>query len=240
MAAVLLFWQQARARERAQRRLAQQERLSSLGEMSAVLAHEIRNPLASLKGHAQLLAEKTGDDHPEARKVRRIVDEAARLEKLTTDLLSFVRSGTLERAPTDPLALVDEVREELGDERIRVDGRDAPRSWSLDAARLHQVLSNLLRNALQASPEDGRVEVTVSGGRSAKGSELRIAVRDHGPGLPAGREQEIFEPFVTHRTRGTGLGLAVARRIVELHGGTLAGRNHPGGGAAFEIRIPKA
>jgi two-component system, NtrC family, sensor histidine kinase HydH len=128
----------------------------------------------------------------------------------------------------------------LGEDRIRVLGKDAPRSWSLDPDRLRQVLSNLLRNALQASPPDEPVEVTVAGGRSAHGPELRIVVRDHGPGLPAGREKEIFEPFVTNRTRGTGLGLAVARRIVELHGGTLVGRNGRAGGAVFETRIPRA
>lgn len=238
MVAGLLFWNQARARERAQRQLEQQKRLSTLGEMSAILAHEIRNPLASLKGNAQLLAERMGDDHPEGRRVRRIVGEAVRLEKLTTDLLSFVRSGSLDRQPTDPLALVEEVREEVAGDRLEIDGTAAPASWSLDRARFRQVLSNLLRNAVEVSPPGVAVEVVVKTDPPARGRELVVTVRDHGTGLPQGHEDEIFEPFFTTRTRGTGLGLAVARRIVEQHGGSLTGRNHPGGGAEFEVRVP--
>ncbi|MEM8962277.1 MAG: ATP-binding protein [Acidobacteriota bacterium] len=239
MVAGLLFWQQARAREQAQRRLEQQERLSTLGEMSAVLAHEIRNPLASLKGHAQLLAERINGDHPEARKVRWIVDEATRLEKLTTDLLGFVRSGALSRELIDPVVLVEELCDELDRDRIRVLAEHAPAVWSLDRARIRQVLSNLLRNAIQVSPAHGVVDVTIDVDRGTPGLELRFVVRDRGSGLPVGKEREIFEPFFTTRTRGTGLGLAVAQRIVELHHGTLSGRNHPGGGAELEVRIPQ-
>ncbi|MCB1057557.1 MAG: hypothetical protein KDD11_18815, partial [Acidobacteria bacterium] len=197
MLAGLVFWRQARARERVQQQLEHQKRLSTLGEMSAVLAHEIRNPLASLKGHTQLLAERIGDEHPESKRVQRIVGEAVRLEKLTTDLLAFVRSGTLDRQPTDPAALIAELREEEGAERIRVDRREAPATWSLDRARLRQVLSNLLRNALDASPPEAPVDVRVRAGGPSKRPELRITVRDRGPGLPAGHEQEIFEPFFT-------------------------------------------
>ncbi len=240
MVAALLFWHQARARERAQRQLEQQQRLSDLGKMSAVLAHEIRNPLASLKGHAQLLSERIGGDHPEERKVRRIVDEAARLEKLTADLLDFVRSGALDRRPTDPVAVVEEARREVGGEKIRIHRDNAPALWTLDSERWRQVLGNLVRNALQASPSEGLVDVTVDVVSSARGPELRFTVRDRGPGLPPGHEREIFEPFFTTRTRGTGLGLAVARRIVELHGGILEGRNHPAGGAEIEARIPES
>ncbi|MCB1057029.1 MAG: ATP-binding protein, partial [Acidobacteria bacterium] len=148
------------------------------------------------------------------------------------------RSGTLDRQPTDPAALIAELREEEGAERIRVDRREAPATWSLDRARLRQVLSNLLRNALDASPPEAPVDVRVRAGGPSKRPELRITVRDRGPGLPAGHEQEIFEPFFTTRTRGTGLGLAVARRIVEQHGGSLTARNHPAGGAEFDVRIP--
>ncbi len=239
MVAALLFWNQARARERTQRQLEQQKRLSALGEMSAVLAHEIRNPLASLKGHAQLLAEQIAGDHPQGRKVQRIVDEASRLERLTTDLLEFVRTGAIRLSRTDPVALVKDLCEGADRERIRIRSEAAPALWPLDRERLRQVMENLLRNALQASPPEATVEVEVSTVKSPAGETLRLLVRDHGPGLPSGREENIFEPFVTTRTQGTGLGLAVARRIVELHGGTLVGRTHPQGGAELEVKIPR-
>src|SRR5439155_21048299 len=126
----------ARGRER---------RLASLGEMSAVLAHEIRNPLASLKGNAQLLAAMLpADDKPRA-KADRVVDEALRLEQLTSDLLAFVRTGELQRAAVDPAQLVREAAAGLA---VEVDGTGAPRAWSLDAARMRQVVVNLLDNAV--------------------------------------------------------------------------------------------
>ncbi len=220
------------------------DQLSTLGKMSAVLAHEIRNPLASLKGHAQLLSERLGNDHAEARKVRRIVSEAQRLEKLTTNLLDFVRTGTLHRRQDNPVHMVEELRQELAGGRIVIHGNNAPERWSFDRRNLRQAVGNLLRNALQAStdasveiPLDGpRVDVTVAAGNR----HLVITVRDHGPGLPADQGDTIFEPFVTHRSRGTGLGLAVARRIVELHGGTLTGQNAEDGGAVFMMHIPEA
>ncbi|MEM9599084.1 MAG: ATP-binding protein, partial [Acidobacteriota bacterium] len=239
MVAVLLFWRQAKARESAQRRLEQREKLSALGEMSAVLAHEIRNPLASLKGHAQLLAERLPEDHPEGRKVKRIVREAARLEGLTSDLLDFVRTGELHTRPVDPVAFAEEVRREIDAERIHLHAEDAPPLWSFDPDRLRQVLTNLLRNALQASPPEAPVHLEVGVAQAQGERFLRMAVGDHGPGLPAGLEGSIFDPFVTTRTQGTGLGLAVSKRIVELHGGTLSGRNHPAGGAELEVRLPE-
>src|SRR5256885_5864910 len=125
-----------------------ERRLASLGEMSAVLAHEIRNPLASLKGNAQLLA--AGLDEKSRAKAERIVDEAKRLERLTTDLLSFVRTGEIQRAPIAPGLLVREAAASVGE--IEVDDAAAPASWPLDAARMRQVLVNLLDNALAAGP----------------------------------------------------------------------------------------
>ena len=239
MAAGVLFWNQARAQEKNQLHLEQQRRLSTLGEMSAVLAHEIRNPLTSLKGHAQLLAERFDAEQPCGRKVRTIVEEANRLEQLTTDLLGFVRSGTLDRRSTPLRLLIEDLRREAGEDHLRLDDADAPASWSLDPARLRQVLSNLIHNAIQASPAGSPVELTVRTARSPRGRELLFVVRDHGAGLPPGQEEEIFEPFFTTRTRGTGLGLAIARRIVELHGGRLTGRNHAEGGAEITARIPQ-
>jgi two-component system sensor histidine kinase HydH len=230
--AAALFSRQQRRAEAAERDVAEHRHLAGLGEMSAVLAHEIRNPLAGLKGHAQLLAELLPAGEPSRGRAERVVNEAIRLERLTDDLLAFARTGEIERADVDPSEPLRGALADLGGERVTVDVSGAPRSWSLDAPRMRRVLVNLLQNALQAAP--GPVEAVVT--REAEA--LVYLVRDHGPGVPAGEEQAIFEPFRTHRTRGTGLGLAVARRIVELHRGRIDASNHPDGGALFRISLP--
>lgn len=234
-----------RADERAQER---QRRLASLGEMSAVLAHEIRNPLASLKGNAQLLAQMLPEGEKPRAKAARVVDEAARLEKLTADLLAFVRTGELARAPTDPAALVREaVQRGEPEERaasatgassdvlLELDG--APATWSLDADRLREVIVNLVDNGRAAG---GPVTVTVTERGGPRGARvLRLDVADRGAGVPEADRERIFEPFVTGKTRGTGLGLAVAQRVIEAHGGTIEALEAAGGGALFRIEIPE-
>ena len=215
-------------------REAREARLRTLGEMSAVLAHEIRNPLASLKGHAQLLEE--GLAPGKARdKAARVVLEAKRLERLSGDLLDFVRAGKVSAQEVDPRPLLREVAEAAGLPPEAVDLARAPARWSLDRDRLRQVLSNLLENARQAAPEGKSPQL----GARQLGEVLLLTVRDHGPGLPDGDPEALFEPFHTTRVQGTGLGLAVVRRLVEAHGGTVRAGNHPGGGALFEVHLPR-
>ena len=209
---------EAEARER-------EKRLAALGEMSAVLAHEIKNPLASLKGNAQLLASMLPSGEKPRTKAERVVDEAVRLEKLVGDLLAFVRTGELHRTPYAPAQLVPE--------GVEADVAAAPETWSLDEARMRQVISNLVENGQAAG---GPVRVRVA----KEAARLVIEVADHGPGGPAEDKERIFEPFFTKKTRGTGLGLAIARRIVESHGGTIAVRDGTSGGAVFRIEIPEA
>lgn len=220
-------------REDAVRAVEQARHLASLGQMSAVLAHEIRNPLASLKGNAQLLAGSLPEGERARAKADRVVDEAVRLEHLTNDLLAFARSGEIRIAPADPAALLREAAAAVDGDRIRIAADAAPRTWPLDAARMHQVLVNLLENAVAMS------EAPVEAAVSRSGGMLRFTVRDHGPGLPAADLERVFEPFFTRRTRGTGLGLAVSKRLVELHGGTITAANAAGGGAELRIELPR-
>jgi two-component system sensor histidine kinase HydH len=197
-----------------------------------VLAHEIKNPLASLKGNAQLLARMLpGGDKPRA-KADRVVDEAMRLEQLTNDLLQFVRTGTIQRAPVDPAALVRDAASSVApDGAVTVDATGAPATWSLDAGRIRQVVINLLDNALAAGPP---VVIAVRAGRG----QLILEVTDRGPGVSDDDRDRIFEPFFTGKTQGTGLGLAICRRVIELHGGAIAVYPNPGGGAMFRAEIP--
>ncbi|MCA9686346.1 MAG: two-component sensor histidine kinase, partial [Myxococcales bacterium] len=136
--ASLVFWRLSLRFEAAEQREAQQRQLAALGEMSAVLAHELRNPLASLKGHAQLLEERLVADGLEQRTLRkagRVVAEAERLEQLTHGLLAFVRVGELSREPVDPREVVVAALQDLDGERVDLDMDEAPERWSLDRQR---------------------------------------------------------------------------------------------------------
>jgi len=254
--AFVLIRREARRQADAQAR-ERERRLASLGEMSAVLAHEIKNPLASLKGNAQLLARMLpGGDKPRA-KADRVVDEAMRLEQLTNDLLQFVRTGTITRTPVDPAALVREAAASLvatvdatgqppyraggaagvagprdAAPQVEIDTSRSPPRWSLDAGRIRQVVNNLLANAIAAGPP---VTITVRADRG----RLIIEVADRGPGVPEDDRDRIFEPFFTGKTQGTGLGLAIVQRVVELHHGAIAVYPNPGGGAVFRAEIPE-
>jgi two-component system sensor histidine kinase HydH len=202
--------------------------------MSAVLAHEIKNPLASLKGNAQLLASMLPAGEKSKAKADRVVDEAVRLEKLTQDLLKFVRTGELKRETVSPASIVREVAHDVAEaDAIAVDDTAAPEAWSLDPARIREVLVNLVDNALAAGAP---VKIRVARERRA----LAIEVADSGPGVKPEDREKIFEPFFTAKTRGTGLGLAIAKRVVELHGGTIRVDEGQGGGALFRIEIPEA
>ena len=229
----VLFARLLRQRERLLHEQQAQAQLATLGEMSAVLAHEIRNPLASLKGHGQLLVELLAGG-PHAARAERVVTDAVRLQDLTTDLLQFVKSGGLQRHSVAPRDVVASAVDALnGSGRVRLDASNAPATWSLDPDRVHQALVNILENAVEATESD--VDVVVRLARSG----LVVTVRDHGPGIPAADLERIFEPFHSTRTNGTGLGLAVARRVAELHGGTLVAANVDAGGALFTLTIPR-
>jgi len=234
MLAVGIFWRLSMRADRVDRDMVEQRHLATLGEMSAVLAHEIRNPLAALKGHAQLLEEQLIDDQRARKKAGRVVSEAQRLEQLINSLLDFVRSGKVQKEQVDPGLLLQEAARSIDPDRFKLSLSESPRQWPLDPVRMRRLLVNLLENALQASPEHSLVDVELR----VQGDTLLIAIHDRGKGIAEGESERIFEPFHTTRVRGVGLGLAVARRIAEGHGGSIKALNHQSGGAVFEVRVP--
>ena len=234
--AALLFWRISQKYDHAREHMEKQKRLSVLGEMSAVLAHEIRNPLASLKGNAQLLAERLPEASKEHTRAQRVVTEARRLEALTTDLLDFARTGPVELQPENPVTVLQNAISDVDEQGFVVDAAGAPATWQIDPNRIRHALVNLLQNARQASPQGSdRPRVSVRGDQN----QLVFEVRDFGAGLPGGTAERIFDPFFTTRTNGTGLGLAVAQRAAELHGGRVTAHNHADGGAVFRIELPR-
>lgn len=232
LALAFWFWRMARRADRFEAALGRQRRLAALGEMSAVLGHELRNPLAALKGHAQLVVERLEPEHKAAKNAARVVQEAERIETLTSHVLDFARTGAVQPSEVDPAALVREVAERVAGSGVVLDLTRAPGRWWLDRPRMEQVLANLVKNAIEAG--GAPVEVTCA----EEAGALAVRVRDHGAGFPPGEEALVFEPFRTHRTQGTGLGLTIAQRIVEAHGGRITARNAAGGGAEVEVVVP--
>ena len=213
-----------------------EEEGAALGELSAVLAHEIRNPLASLKGHAQLLEEQLVDEPRRHAKAQRVVDEAVRLERLTNTLLDFARADRIAPGPASPAEVARRAAELTEPSRVVVDVTGAPERWTFDAMRVEQALVNLVRNALQASAAPAEVELKVAD----DGEGLRFTIADRGPGVPSEMRPRLFDPFVTGRSEGTGLGLAICQKVVRGHGGEIVVRSQPGQGSTFSVVLPAA
>jgi two-component system sensor histidine kinase HydH len=220
------------------RRLAGEEKrhlemahLAHLGEMAAVLAHEIRTPLATIKGFTQLAIEKAGEG---ARPMLSpVITETQRLERLVTDLLLYGR-------PPQPV-LVDcswqEIAELLSDAAATVRIERAPLHFRADAGILRHVLTNLIRNAAEAVAADRNGWVRVSA--EASDATVILAVEDNGPGIQGDAAEKVFDSFFTTKSFGTGLGLPIAKRLTESLGGNLKLKSRVGGGVRAEVRLPR-
>ena len=196
------------------------------------MAHELRNPLASLKGHAQLLAEDLEGDPKKKAKVDRVVNEAERLEVLTTSLLEFVREGPIERASTAPDALLDRALSDLDRTRVKVDATHAPKDLSLDPLRLSRAVHNLVENALQAKP-DGEVALTIDERRKDATVEVRDQTAQASP--PTRRSSNPS----SRRARGNGPGPRSGTTDRGAARWYPHRRESPDGGAAFRLRFPQ-
>ncbi len=232
--------------ETAKRNLEAQDRLASLGLLSAGVAHEMNTPLAVLHGSIEKLIETVRDGGAQAR-LQRMVRVTERLRKISAGLLDFARVRTRETAAVAVRPLIDEAWQLVAiDEKAseiafenEVDGTAAVVA---NADRLVQVFVNLLRNALNAAPAGGQVRVTAVDSSLGERKAIGIRVEDNGPGIPPDVLPDIFEAFVSTRLddRGTGLGLTVAEGIVHQHGGTITASNCAPGGARLEVTLPTA
>jgi len=224
--------------ERAQRN----ERLADLGRLAAGLAHELRNPLASMTGSIELLRGGAALGEEDRRLMDIVLREAARLDELVARFLEYSRPAPPRRTQADLARIAGETLEVFAHDpaaaRVRVASRLEPATAWCDADQLRQVIWNLLVNAAQAAGRDGEpgaVRVRCAGEPSGW---ARLEVEDDGPGIAPEDLGQIFTPFFTTKARGSGLGLATVQRVVDAHGGTVAVASEPGRGARFTVRLP--
>lgn len=220
------------------------EKLSTLGEMAAVLAHEIRNPLGSIRGTAEILRDDYLPGNPKHEFIEIQIKETERLNHVVEDFLRMARPQAIDMGRCS-------LREEL-EMIITLTGSDArERHIKLvlepftgnalvrgNGEKLRQAFLNIIINALQATPENGSVTISLLPTETDSGSCYEIRFRDSGPGINEETLQRIFEPFFTTKPEGTGLGLVITKKIIEAHGGTLEVESGIGAGTVISVRLP--
>jgi two-component system sensor histidine kinase AtoS len=221
------------------------QRLASLGELSAVVAHEIRNPLTGIRTTVQYVGSKLAEGDPKKEDLQDVIKEIDRIEQIITELLLFARP----QAAKTELVNINEVVEksldnlELQFEELKIavkrDLAEGPPLIAVDPDQMLQVFLNLLINSVDAMPEGGSLRAATSTRRYRSGRRVvEVAFSDTGVGIPQDNLDKIFDPFFTTRPSGTGLGLTISLQIVREHGGRITVRNRSQGGATFRITLP--
>jgi len=233
-----------KALEAERRRL---DRLAALGEMSAVVAHEIRNPIAGIAAGVDYLARNVAKDSPEFEGAAMIRGEIQRVNLILEDILFVARPTRLKLSSEDLAQIIENViqrcQRQVEESQVIVVSQHEENLPQLrvDRQRLEQVFTNLIINATQAMPRGGQLSLQTrlaSAENGQKAEEIIVTIADTGPGIPAEAQHQIFEPFFTTKARGTGLGLTVTRRIIEEHGGFISIESEATKGTRFVIRLP--
>jgi signal transduction histidine kinase len=217
------------------------DRLAALGQLTAGLAHELRNPLGTIKASAEMLGRNVAAENDLAREMAGfIVTEVDRTNSLVTRFLQFARPLQVRTEQADLSAMLDRAAAEVERETQRVSiyrnySPDIP-PFEFDAELLERVFYNLLLNAAQASPEGGAVTIKTR----AAGGTVEVAVIDRGSGIGTEHLRNIFNPFFTTKPEGVGLGLAIVSKIVDEHGGKISVESEPGKGSIFRVLLPMA
>jgi len=231
------------AMESMHREIARMRTLAALGEMSATIAHEIRNPLGGIIGFAELLARRVDGDSDVRGMVGSILQGAEHLNTLVNRLLEFARDPRLERRPLEWKRFLDMTVDQFEDGARRRGAKiRLVRNWPerlptahADGLCLRQAIWNILENAEQATSGEGEVTLSV---QSRADGQMELCVSDNGPGIDPKIVDRLFVPFATTKKKGTGLGLATARKLIEAHGGTIAVESASGQGTTVRVHIP--
>jgi two-component system sensor histidine kinase HydH len=229
-----------------ERRALEGRHVRSLEDLSAQVAHEIRNPITAAKS----LVQQMGEDPTSAENVgyaKVALEELDRVERSVAHLLRYAREEDLRLAEVSLGSVIDSaletLRERIDTQRVRLVREDGHDGFVRgDAEKLRRVVINLVGNALDALAEGSAPDPTVEvlAGENLAGTECWLRVRDNGPGIDAHALAQIWSPFYSSKASGTGLGLAIAKKVVEAHGGTIEAASQPGAGAEFTITLPKA
>jgi signal transduction histidine kinase len=222
--------------------LRQADRLTVLGELSAEMAHEIRNPLGSIRGTAEILRDALPEDNRYTEFSQILIKEVDRLNRVVEDFLNFARSTTDEQPDFKPNEVLHEVlqlcRQQVTKDHVQIHWQEGQLPAAVgDAAQFKQVFLNLILNALQAMPAGGELWIETQVNVQ---QQIVLTFRDSGPGIPAADLEQIFNPFFTTKEKGTGLGLAITSRIIQNHCGKISVRNFPTGGAEFTLTLKQA
>ncbi len=230
----------ARERLKLEEQLARAKHLSSLGEMTASISHEIRNPLGIIKSSSELLKKKLQKLDPSNPMPGIIVEEASRLNDIITDFLSFARppQPTLRPGHLRPLVekALQHLANEIEDRQIVISTKfdEGLSAVMMDSDMIYQALLNLLLNAMQAIQTQGRIDIAVT----VQDERIKLILQDTGPGIDESILHKIWDPFFTKKEKGTGLGLGIVKQILEVHKGQISISNASQGGACVEIRLP--
>jgi len=212
------------------------ERLTALGEMSAGIAHELRNPMAVISGYLNLLSKKMGPEHQNI--IRDITNEVSGMNRIIGDLLTFARPASLNRVKVNISEMLENclaaaLQATGADSRITTDLKLDGVETDVDEVLMKQAFTNLIQNAIEAMPDGGTLTI-----ETEKKRDLKISIRDTGIGIPPENIKKIFLPFYTTKEKGTGLGLALVHKIVLSHGGRIAVESSEGKGTAFRVILP--
>ena len=232
--------------EQAQAEARRAERLAALGQLSAGLAHEIRNPLSVIKGSAEMLQQKLEASNPLASELSGYISsEVSKLNGLVSRFLDFARPLQLECRPLEVTSLVDralkDARDRYPEAKVTVEREYAAQlpQLSLDATLCEAVFTNLILNAYEAmGTEGGKLKVVIAPASSDGRKGVEIDFEDTGPGVPAEIREQIFNPFFTTKKTGVGLGLSIVSKIVDEHHGWVRVTGEPGEGACFRVFFP--
>ena len=225
-------------RKAAEARLADQAALARVGQIATMVAHEVRNPLAGIKGAMQILAARRTSGDPESQVMQEIISRIDALCELINDLMLFARPRPLRLAPLHLRALAEEgtafLRRDQALHAVEVDIEGEDAVLQADGELIRATVANLLLNSAQAMGGRGCITIRLS----STPASATVEIRDAGPGIPPEIRAQIFEPFFTTKSRGGGLGLPIARRTAERHGGTLTVDRHPDGGTVARLTLP--